>query len=98
MQITMVVLDGDGEALYRAWKEELLPVAAAKAHEYGWTRSYVARSEEQLVVFNLWDTTEGLDEAFADKDIDRVQREALVPLAAGPPMVLRLDLVENVAF
>lgn len=98
MQITMVVLEGDGEALHRAWKEELLPVAAPKAGTYGWTRSYVARSAERLVVFNLWDTAEGLDEAFADEDINRVQREALQPLAAGPPMVLRLDLVENVAF
>ena len=97
MQVTMVVLEGDGEALHRAWKESLRPIAEPKARQYGWIHSYVARSDERLVVFNLWDTADGLDRAFADEDINRVQEEVLAPLAAGPPMVLRLDVVENVA-
>lgn len=98
MQVTMIVVQGDPEAIHAAWRDRLLPVAGPKAAEYGWRRSVVARGDGELVVFNVWDDEDGLDRAIADPEIDRIQQEALVPLATAPPEIRRLDVVEDLAF
>ena len=98
MEITVIVMQGNADRIHRAWKEELLPVAAPKAAEYGWRRSLLAAAGDEVVVVNVWDDTSGLDRAFADVDIDRVQREALVPLASAPPEVRRLEVKEDLSF
>lgn len=95
MEVTMVVIEGDPAELHRAWRDELLPVARPRAQDYGWQRSIAARGERELVVINLWADAEGLDRALADPDIDRVQREAIAPLAAAPPRVWRLEVADD---
>jgi hypothetical protein len=95
MEITMVRLQGDGEAMYEAWRDRLLPVAGPRAGEYGWSRTLVARGDGELVVINLWRDAEGLDAAMRDADIARVEREELAPMATAPPEVTRLSVVED---
>jgi quinol monooxygenase YgiN len=98
MEITVIVMQGNADRIHRAWKVELLPVAAPKAAEYGWRRSLLAAGDDEVVVVNVWEDASGLDRAFADPDIDRVQQEALVPLAAAPPEVRRLEVKEDLSF
>jgi quinol monooxygenase YgiN len=98
MQATIITVRGDAERIHAAWRDELLPVAQPLAERYGWTRSLIARDEHEIVIVNLWSDAARLDAAFADPEIDRVQREALLPLASAPPEVRRLELVEDLRF
>jgi quinol monooxygenase YgiN len=98
MEITMVRLQGDAEAIHRAWRERLLPVATPRAAEYGWTRSLVARGDGELIVVNVWRDAEGLEAAMRDPEIARVEQEELAPLAATTPEVTRLVVVEDLTF
>lgn len=95
MQATMVVLKGDADQLYRAWRDKLLPVAQPLAREYGWVRSVAARGDGELVVFNLWSDADGLDRALADPAIARVQDAELAPLATAAPEIRRLDVLDD---
>ncbi len=98
MQCTMIIVSGDIEEIHRRWRDELLPVAGARAADYGWKRSIVARTGDELVVVNLWEDADGLDRAFADEEIARIQDERLVPLSAAPPEVRRLEVLEDRSF
>lgn len=98
MQATSITISGDADAIHRAWRDELLPVAQPKADELGWLRSVVARDGDTLVILNLWRDAEGLDRAFADADIARVQDDRLLPLAAAPPEIRRLEVLEDLTF
>jgi quinol monooxygenase YgiN len=95
MEATIITITGDADRIHAAWRDQLLPVAAPLAQRYGWRRSLVARDGDAVVVVNLWEDGERLDAAFADPEIDRVQREALAPLASAPPEVRRLRVVED---
>jgi quinol monooxygenase YgiN len=98
MQSTVIIVSGDVEEIHRRWRDELLPVAAGRAADYGWTRSIVARSGDELVVVNLWEDADGLDRAFADEEIARIQDERLAPLSASAPQVRRLEVLEDLSF
>lgn len=98
MQATMITVRGDADAIHRAWRDELLPVAGARAAEYGWVRSIVAREGDELVILNLWRDESGLDRAFADPEIAAVQDERLIPLAIEPPQIRRLEVIDELTF
>jgi quinol monooxygenase YgiN len=98
MQATVITISGDADAIHRAWRDELLPVAGARAAQYGWTHSIVARDGDELVVVNLWSDAAGLDRAFADEEIAAIQDERLAPLASAPPRVRRLEVLEHLTF
>lgn len=99
METTFIhITTDDVDALLGAWRDELLPVAGPKAAEYGWQRSFVARGEGELLIVNVWADGEGLDRAYADPDINRVQDEILVPMAAAPPTIRRMTVVDDLRF
>jgi hypothetical protein len=98
MQSTMIIVSGDVAEIHRRWRDELLPVGAERAKDYGWTRSIVARGGDELVIVNLWADAEGLDRAFADPQIARIQDERLLPLAASAPQIRRLEVLEDLSF
>lgn len=98
MQATSIIVKGDPDAIHRAWRDELLPVAGPLAEEYGWVRSVVAKDGDSVVILNLWRDPEGLERAFADQAIDTVQRERLGPLATEPPEIRVLEVVEDLTF
>jgi hypothetical protein len=98
MQSTVIIISGDVEEIHRRWRDELLPVGAARAADYGWTRSIVARSGDELVIVNLWADADGLDLAYADPEIARIQDERLLPLAASAPQIRRLEVLEDLSF
>ena len=64
--LAMVKLNGDPERLLAAKREFMDPVAQRvfSAHGHNW--QVIARSEEGIVIFNLWDDGEGRDRANAD--------------------------------
>ena len=96
MQTTFIHVTTDNvDALLSAWRDELLPIGRAKAAEIGWERSIVARGDGELLIVNLWADGDGLDRAFADPDINRVQDEILLPLASSPPTIRRMTVVED---
>ncbi len=90
----MIHLSTDNvDALLSAWRDELLPVA--KAAEYGWQRSIITRGDGEVLIVNLWADGDGLDRAFADPDINRVQDEILIPMTSAPPTMRRMTIVEE---
>ena len=96
MEATFIhITTHDVDALLGAWRDELLPVGRAKADEYGWQRSIVARGDGELLIVNLWRDAEGLDRAFADPEINRVQDEVLMPFAAAAPTIRWMTVVED---
>lgn len=98
MKATSIIVKGDPDAIHRVWRDELLPVAEPLAAEYGWLRSVVAKDDESVVILNLWRDAEGLQRAFADPQIDAVQRERLGPLASEPPDIRVLEVLEDLTF
>lgn len=96
MELTFIHVTTDNvDALLGAWRDELLPIGRAKSAELGWERSLVARGDGELLIVNVWADSDGLDRAYADPDINRVQDEILLPLASAPPTVRRMTVVED---
>lgn len=96
METTFIhITTDDVDALLTAWRDELLPVGQAKAAEIGWERSVIARGDGELLIVNFWRDAEGLDRAFADPDINRIQDETLTPMASAPPTIRRMTVVED---
>jgi hypothetical protein len=61
--LAMVKLNGDPEKLLAAKREFMDPVAKAVFREHGHKSQVIARSDEGLLIFNLWKDAEGRDGA-----------------------------------
>lgn len=64
--LAMVKLDGDPEQLLAAKRKLMDPVAERVFPEHGHTWQVVARSDEGIVIFNLWEDGDSRDRANAD--------------------------------
>jgi hypothetical protein len=94
-RLTIINVPGDPEALLAAKREHMDPVMRVKGPHYGGILHVTARSEEGLVIVNLWDSPEGSDAAFADPDVAAATAGLQASGAVtGPPQRTHYDVVD----
>ncbi len=62
-RLTIIRASGDPDELLASKREHIDPVMKRKAKEYGHLIHIAARSDDGLVVINLWESEEGLPES-----------------------------------
>jgi hypothetical protein len=71
----MVKLSGDPDQLLAAKREFMDPVAERVFPEHGHTWQVIARSDDGLVIFNLWRDDEGRERANADPAMEDARQK-----------------------
>jgi hypothetical protein len=92
--LAMVKLDGDPDRLLAAKRELMDPVAERVFGEHGHTWQVVARSDEGLLIFNLWQDAEGRDRANADPAM-REAREKIVAATGATAEFANWPVIEQ---
>ena len=80
--LAMVKLNGDPERLLAAKRELMDPVAGPVFREYGHRSQLVVRSEDGLVIFNLWDDPQGRDRANANPAMQDARQRVVAATGA----------------
>jgi hypothetical protein len=80
--LAMVKLNGDPERLLAAKQEFMDPVAERVFPEQGHTWQVIARSDEGLLIFNLWEDAEGRDRANADPAMQKAREKIVTATGA----------------
>ena len=80
--LAMVKLNGDPERLLAAKRELMDPVAGPVFREHGHRSQVVVRSEDGLVIFNLWDDPQGRDRANADPAMQDARQRVVAATGA----------------
>jgi hypothetical protein len=88
MRLTIMRATGDPDELLSAKRENIDPVMERRAGEFGNLFHVAARTPDGMMVLNLWDSSEGSEQAFQDPEI-QAAREAMTQsgVAQGPPEV-----------
>lgn len=85
--LAMVKLNGDPEQLLAAKREYMDPVAGPVFREHGHKAQVVARSEEGLLIFNLWENAAGRDRANADPGMQAARQKIVAATGASAEFV-----------
>ena len=80
--LAMVKLTGDPEQLLAAKKQFMDPVAEAPFREHGHQLQIVARGEDGLLIFNLWEGPEGRDLANLDPGMQEARKQIVATTGA----------------
>ena len=71
--LSMMKIQGDPDELWARMSETIRPIAERKAPEYGGISSTVCRTDDGLMIVNIWETEEGRHQMADDPEV----REAL---------------------
>lgn len=82
--LAMVKLKGDPESLLEAKRRFMDPVAKPAFQRHGHRWQVVARDEEGLLIFNLWNDPDGRDRANADPAMEEARRQIVEATGAQP--------------
>jgi len=92
-RLTIMELKGDPDALLAAKQEHVDPVSRAKAAAHGGVSHAVARTDDGLLIVNVWESEEGSEAMFADPEVQagigRVRETG-----SGPPEIRHYELVQ----
>ena len=80
--LAMVKLKGDPDQILAAKTDHMDPVAEAPFRDYGHQSQIVARTDDDVIIFNLWDNPEGRDRANADPGM-QAAREKIVAITGA---------------
>jgi hypothetical protein len=80
--LAMVKLDGDPERLLAAKRKFMDPVAGPVFREHGHKSQVIVRSDEGLLIFNLWEDAEGRDRANADPAMQDARQKIVAATGA----------------
>jgi hypothetical protein len=80
--VSKMRVQGDPEALAAAIREHLAPVAERFAEKHGGLASIVARTEDGILMINLWETEEGRQAMAEEPEIQNAVRAAGLPTPA----------------
>ncbi len=80
--LAMVKLKGDPDRLLAAKREFMDPVAERVFPDSGHTWQVTARSDEGLLIFNLWKDDEGRDRANADPAMQEAREKIVAATGA----------------
>jgi quinol monooxygenase YgiN len=94
-RLTIMEHKGDPDALLATIKETIDPVARAKAPEYGGISHAVARTDDGLLIVNVWESEEGSEAMRQDPEV-QAAIERMASAGVGPPQVRHYELLEYV--
>src|SRR5215210_9454836 len=73
-RLTIIRTSGDADELLASKREHIDPVMKRKAGDYGLLAHVAARSDDGIVVVNLWESAEGSQQAWEDSEIQEAVR------------------------
>jgi quinol monooxygenase YgiN len=68
-RLTVINIKGDTEELLREKAEKVDPVMRGKAGEHGIVFSLTARTDDGMMIVNLWPDEESSEKAFQDPEV-----------------------------
>ena len=77
--LSMMRISGDPEELVARMQETIDPVARRKAPQYGGISSTVVRTDDGIMIVNMWETEEGRHQMADDPEVQDALREAGLP-------------------
>ncbi|MDQ4072403.1 MAG: hypothetical protein M3088_05955 [Actinomycetota bacterium] len=75
-RLTIIRTSGDPDELLASKREHIDPVMRRKAGDYGLLAHIAARSDDGIVVVNLWDSEEGSQRAWEDPETQGAREAA----------------------
>jgi quinol monooxygenase YgiN len=92
-RLTIMEHKGDPDALLATIKETIDPVARVKAPDYGGIAHAVARTEDGLLIVNVWESEEG-SEAMRQHPEVQAAIERMASAGVSPPQVRHYELLQ----
>lgn len=77
--VSMMRIQGDADALAAAMRDHLEPVAERLAPKHGGLAHIAARTDDGVLVINLWETDEGRHRMAEEPEIQEALRAAGLP-------------------
>lgn len=77
--VSMMSIKGNAEELVAKMKETVDPVAWRKAPEYGGISSTVVKTDDGIMVINMWEAEEGRQKMADDPEVLQALRDAGLP-------------------
>ncbi|MFN2472175.1 MAG: hypothetical protein ABR583_14545 [Gaiellaceae bacterium] len=77
--LSMMRIQGDADELVAKMRETIEPVAQRKAPEYGGISSTVVRTDDGIMIVNMWETEEGRHRMSEDPEVRGALRDAGFP-------------------
>lgn len=77
--LSMMSIQGNPHELVAKMQETIAPVAERKAPEYGGISSTVVRTDDGIMIVNLWETEEGRHKMADDPEVQQALRDAGFP-------------------
>ena len=75
-RLTIIRTSGDPDELLESKREHIDPVMKRKADQYGLLLHIAARSDDGIVVINLWESEEGSQQAWEDPEVQEAREAA----------------------
>ena len=80
--LSMMKITGDPDELVAKMRETIQPVADQKAPEYGRISATVVKTDDGIMILNMWETEEGRHQMADDADVQLALRGAGLPAPA----------------
>jgi hypothetical protein len=81
--VSIFTVPGDPDELIARKREHMDPVAGRVAPTHGGIAHIAAKTDEGLLIINLWETREGGDSAAQDPEMQAARQAAGMPAPAG---------------
>jgi hypothetical protein len=75
-RLTIIRATGDPDELLESKREHIDPVMKRKAGDYGHLAHIAARTDDGMIVINLWESAEGSQQAWEDPEIQQAREAA----------------------
>ena|SRR2546423_12884820 len=83
-RLTVIRVKGDTDELLRHKSEVMDPVFESKVGEYGGLFHVTARTDDGVLIVNLWENEDGSEKAFQDPEIQETLK-TMEEKVSGPP-------------
>ncbi len=80
--VSMMTIKGDPDAIAAAMEEHLAPVTARLAPQHGGLAHIAARTDDGVLVINLWETEEGRHTMAEEPEVQEALGKANLPQPA----------------
>jgi hypothetical protein len=79
MVLSMMKIPGNAGELAAKARETIQPVAEQKAQQYGGISSTIVKTDDGIMIVNLWENEEGRQKMADDPEIQQALRDAGFP-------------------